>query len=76
MLTMDKTKAILTAFEGLTYQEARLVMEKIREEYEGNCRKTVFTRENAQGAAVMIANMEDWAVGVPTSAPRQTAMTL
>lgn len=76
MLTMEKAQAIVAAFEGLTYQEARLMMEKICEEYEGNCRKMVFTRENAQGAAAMVANAADLTVGVPACAPRQTAMTL
>lgn len=76
MLTMEKAKRILAEFEGLTYQEALTMMDKIRGEYDYSCTKVVFTHENAQNAAELVANWQGWDMPQRASMPAQTTMSL
>lgn len=76
MLTMEKAQRILAEFEGLTYQEALIMMDKIRAEYDYSCSKVVFTHDHAQNAAELVANWQGWEMPQRTSAPTQTTMKL
>lgn len=76
MLTMEKAQRIISEFEGLTYQEALTVMDKIKAEYDWSSSKVVFTRENAQSAAELVANWQGWEMPQRASMPTQTTMSL
>lgn len=76
MLTIEKAQRILAEFEGLTYQEAMTMMDKIRAEYDYSCSKVVFTQENAQNAAELVANWQGWNVPQRVSMSAQTTMSL
>ena len=76
MLTMEKAQRILAEFEGLTYREALIVMDKIKEEYEASSRQIVFTQEHAQRAAELVANRKGWEMPLRACVPAQTSMSL
>lgn len=76
MLTMEKAQRILADFEGLTYQEAIMMMNKIKEEYEASSRQIVFTQDHAQSAAELVANWQGWPIPERAEMPKQTTMSL
>lgn len=76
MLTMERVQRILADFEGLTYWEALVMMDKIKTEYEASSKHIVFTHEHAQNAAALVANWQGWPIPERTEAPKQTTMSL